>query len=521
MVDGSGIILEVCALRVIAGSAPILDEVTFDVRRGEILAVSGPSGAGKTTIAAALAGVTGPGTTLAGTIAPVGGPIRIGYLPQDAAATLNPARRIGAALAELAVLECRRRTGRHPSRAHRRALVSRALAAAAFASHGPALGRIAASYPFEFSGGERTRLALAQVMVGTPDVLVVDEPTVGLDPLARSTLLTRLAALRDQGTSIVLVTHDPVAVERLADRTLFVRGGRLVQTPAPAPAPSRSARPSSAGPGGPALRLRGVTITRGTSTVLDGADLEIGSGEMLGLVGVSGAGKSTIGRCVAGLVAADAGAVMLDGVPMPVLRRRSRSQVAAVQYVWQESAASFDPRRTVLHQVAATGVRLRGLDRAAAHREAVAALDELGIDAEQARRYPPGLSGGQLQRAALARALLARPRVLVCDEVTTALDRPLAGRILDRVDEYRRTTGAAVLWISHDLRAQFDRVDRLVLLDAGRIAETGVPAELRARPATLLLRRLLAAEDLLDVGGDCRAVGGDGCDPRSEPTAGD
>ncbi|WP_084161500.1 ABC transporter ATP-binding protein [Nocardia sp. BMG51109] len=497
-VDEEGpVVLSVRGLTARAGAAVLVEDVDFDVRAGQIITLFGPSGAGKTTIAAALAGVDRPGIEIGGEIRRAGEPgrLRVGYLPQNAAATLNPARRIGAALGELAELHHRRAGGRRRGRARRRAHVAQALSSAAFDIVDADLDRFLRKFPHQFSGGERARLALAQVLACEPDVLVVDEPTVGLDSIARADLLAGLAGLRCAGKAVVLITHDPFAADRISDRILFVRAGRLVadgstaaDEPARRPAAPRTARP--------AVRLREVSLALRGTPVLRSVDLELGQGELLGMIGVSGAGKSTLARCVAGLVAPDSGAVLLDGAPIPVLRKRSRAQIAAVQYVWQESASSFDPRRPVLDQVAATGVRLRGLDRESARSAAVGMLADLGIDGDQARRHPSGLSGGELQRAALTRALLAHPRVLICDEITTALDRPMARRILDYVDEYRRSTGAAVLSISHDLRGQLGRADRIAIVDRGRIAETGTPETLLAHPETTIMRSLLDAEQL-------------------------
>ncbi|WP_280204834.1 ATP-binding cassette domain-containing protein, partial [Nocardia farcinica] len=294
------------------------------------------------------------------------GVFRVGFLPQTAAATLTPARGVGVALHELVGLE----RPRLP-RAQRRARVAQILATAAFDVADADRDAVLRRYPFEFSGGERARLALAQVLAVRPDVLVIDEPTVGLDPLARAALLRSLATLRGQGAAILLVTHDPVA-ERAGDRTLYVHGGRIVEELPPEPVASEPGGKPTAAPSAPVLRLRGVTVTLHRRRILHEIDLAVRAGELLAILGVSGAGKSTIARCMAGLVAPRHGAVLLDDQPLPVLRRRSRAQIAQVQYVWQESASSFDPRRPVLDQVAATAVRLRGLARDAARAAAPA-----------------------------------------------------------------------------------------------------------------------------------------------------
>lgn len=476
-----------------AGGAVILRDIGFDIAAGQIVALFGPSGAGKTTLATALADAVGPGIELAGAVRRAPG-VRVGYLPQHAASTLNPARRIGAALGELAGLQHRRAGGGRLRASQRRMRIARLLDAAAFDLDDRELDRALRKYPFEFSGGERVRLALAQVLAGRPDVLVVDEPTAGLDPLARAALLTGLSTARAAGTAVVLITHDSFAVERLADRVLFVRAGRLIADGAIPPDPYTPPVAAARAPAEPAVRVHGLTVGRRGRAVLDRVDLDLHSGEHFGLVGLSGAGKTTLARCIAGLTRPDDGEIVAWGERLPVLRRRSRRQLARIQYVWQESAASFDTRRSVLDQVAATGTGLCGMTRTAARSAALDLLTEFGLEEAQAGRPPAGLSGGQLQRAALARALLAGPRLLLCDEVTTALDEPTARRVLDRLDDYRAHSGATVLSISHDLRGRLARCDRVAVLDGARIAELGTPAQLFAGPRTEILSRLLRAD---------------------------
>ncbi|NUS92191.1 MAG: ABC transporter ATP-binding protein [Nocardia sp.] len=488
-------LISVRALGARANGAVILRDIGLDIAPGEILALFGPSGAGKTTVAGALAGAAGPGIELSGEIRRVP-EVRVGYLPQHAASTLNPARRIGAALSELVALQHRRAGGGRLRAGERRARIARSLAAAAFDPDDRALATMLRRYPFEFSGGERVRLALAQVLAGRPDVLVVDEPTAGLDALARALLLDGLAGLRSAGTAVVLITHDSRAVERVADRTLFVRAGRLVAGGSIQAAPARRpvTAPVAAESAEPALRIRDLTVRYRGRVILDRVDLDLRPGEHFGLVGVSGAGKTTLARCIAGLTRPDAGEITVRGERLPVLRRRSRRQLADIQYVWQESAASFDPRRGVLEQVAATGTGLCGMTRTEARAAATDLLAGFGISPEQAARPPAGLSGGQLQRAALARALLAQPRILLCDEVTTALDEPTARRILDQLDDYRERTGATLVSISHDLRGRSARCDRIAVLDSAEIVAAGAPADLIANPPTEILARLLRAD---------------------------
>lgn len=482
------------------GEVTILEGASFEAASGQITTLFGPSGAGKSTIASAIMGIKQPGIEIEGDILFDGEPssdnVRVGYLPQDAPATLNPARRIGKALGELVDLHYAAPAAKSQRSAWRRAHIKRILGTAAFDIADDELDRTLCKYPSEFSGGQRTRLALAQVLATDPAILVLDEPTDGLDSISRANVVDQLAALRRSGLAIILITHDPLVSERLSDHTLYVRGGRLVDKVDHPPILPPPTQPRSTSATERALELREVAVSRHRTPILRGIDLELAAGEGLGIIGVSGAGKSTIAHCVAGLVAPDHGTVRVAEEPAPVLRKRTRRQLAHVQYIWQESAASFEPRRLVVDQVAATAVRLRATTADDARAEAVQLLEALDIEPQQAFRYPPGLSGGQLQRAALARALIARPGVLICDEVTTGLDRPLSRQILDYVDAYRRDTGAAVISISHDVLTQLERADRIAIVDKGQIVESGTPEKLTAHPETTILRNLLAADEI-------------------------
>ncbi|MBC3983294.1 ATP-binding cassette domain-containing protein, partial [Streptomyces sp. AC536] len=235
---------------------------------------------------------------------------------------------------------------------------------------------------------------------------------------------------------------------------------------------------------------------RGGVAVVRGADLAVAPGESLALVGRSGSGKTTLARCVAGLHRDVTGRVLLDGATLPPsLRDRSRAELAAVQYVFQDARAAFDAYRPVLDQVARTAVRLRGATPGAARGQATATLAATGLSEELAARRPEQLSGGELQRAALARALLARPRVLLCDEVTSGLDavtrhgilRLLTTLLRDRAD-------LALILITHDLETAA-LAHRVAVLDAGEIVEQGTARQVLTAPRHPFTASLVRASE--------------------------
>ncbi|MFD7766857.1 ABC transporter ATP-binding protein [Streptomyces sp. NPDC059787] len=241
--------------------------------------------------------------------------------------------------------------------------------------------------------------------------------------------------------------------------------------------------------GQPVLQVRGLTArhrdgARGTTVVLRAPELDLYPGRSLAVVGRSGSGKTTLARCVAGLHRDHDGEILLDGTPLPrSLRDRSRTQLAAVQYVFQDAHAAFDEHRPVVRQVARTAVRLRGTDEDTATREALTTLAGLGLPEELAHRHPGRLSGGELQRAALARALLARPRVLVCDEITSGLDTVTRRDILDVLTTLVRDRDQlSLVLITHDLDTAA-LAHRVAVLDAGELVEQGPARQVLTAPS--------------------------------------
>ncbi|MEV6779797.1 ATP-binding cassette domain-containing protein [Streptomyces syringium] len=537
-----GPVAEIRGLRVEIDGRALVDGVDLTARPGRVTALVGASGSGKTTTGLALLGEYPAGARVTGDVRVAEG--LVGYVPQHPASVLNPARRVGALLHDIA----RDRVRSLPRRARGAAARERVLAALASAQlpDGPS---VLTRYPHQLSGGQQQRVVLAQALLLGARVVVADEPTTGQDALTKRRIVAELAAVARQGIAIVLLSHDLPVVRELADEVLVMREGRVIESGAvedvwAAPghpwtrellygneggSPGAVVGPVSGGVGGVAhgpgavtegrtegadsaeahpgavrahvadrprlLAAEGVTARhRGTGDLLRGASLTVRAGECLAVVGRSGSGKTTLARCLAGLHSTYDGVVSLDGFPLPrSLRRRSRSQLAAVQYVFQDARAAFDEYRPVLAQVARTAVRLRGVAPRTAEEEARTVLARVGLGGEHARRRPGRLSGGELQRAALARALLARPRVLICDEITSGLDTVTRRGILRLLTELtHETDGPALVLITHDLDTAA-LATRIAVLDDGEIVEQGETSRVLAAPCHAFTHALTEA----------------------------
>lgn len=407
---------------------PLFADLGLTIGAGEIVGVVGPSGAGKTTLLRLLLGDIRPGArVVTGGLLWRGKPValgsrqarrwrraHVGLVPQDPAATLDPLRRIGS-VAPAGVLA---RLGL-PADVGRR-------------------------QPHALSGGQAQRVVLARALAGDPELLLLDEPTSGLDAQTRQLVTEEITARR---RSTVIVTHDLRWAREVCDRVVELRHGVLV------PAGEDSARPEAAvvGTGEPVLRLDGVAVERDRELVR-GVDLELRRGEMLVLVGPSGAGKSTLLHAVAGLHPAE-GRVDVRGT---------------VALLGQDPVAELNPAHS-LGSAVARPLRLAGLGRRAARERAVELLAEVGLGPEFAARRPGECSGGQRQRAALARALASDPDVLLADEPTSALDAATADAVLEVLDR-RRSAGLAVFFVTHDEDVAA-RAGRVLALVDGRIAE--------------------------------------------------
>jgi len=498
----------------------IIPGLDLSVERGSIVGVAGETGSGKTTLGLALLGWQRPGLLrAAGTVSLDGEDLgtlpddelrrirgrRIVYVPQDPAIALNPAMRIRDALGE--VLRA------HGVRDHTQQIerIGDLLRQVGLPDDAGFLAR----FPHQLSGGQQQRVAIATGFLLDPEVVVLDEPTTGLDAATKASVLALIHDLaRRRQASVLLVSHDLRMLLAATDRILIMRDGVIVEDAPSAELPRAGMHPyterllaalpdptahrvadhgATAGDG---LSLRGLTARHASIVVTDGIDLDVAQGECVALVGESGSGKTTLARCVAGFHTEYAGTVAWDGQVLPrEVRERSVVALRTIQYVFQNPYGSLNPRRTVGDTLVVAARTSRGVSRAAATAEAVRVLERVGMDASYLGAPPQTLSGGQRQRIALARALLAQPRLLVCDEVTSSLDVSVQAGIIELLMDLRRSEGLAMLFITHDLALVSSIASRTIVLQRGSIVEQGPTAQVLDHPGHPYTQMLLSHHD--------------------------
>jgi len=569
----------------------IVEDVSFDIAPGEVLGLVGESGSGKTTVGLALLGHTRRGVQI------TGGSVRIGttevlkmneaelahlrgglvsYVPQDPAAALNPALTIGTQMRE--ILEAHNFGADAAARTSRVAEMMRELAL-------PDQPAFLKRYPHELSGGQQQRVGLAIAFACRPRVIVLDEPTTGLDVTTQAHVLSTVRDLAQaHGVAALYVSHDLAVVGTLANRVAVLYSGRVVEIgpvldlfqnaahpytqrlifaiphltgsreligiPGRAPAPARRpagcvfaprcsyvqdrckvalpelraiavghqvrcvraeevrgqmqrhgaevARDERATQAA-VLTLKNVNAGYRRTTVVHDINFELQRQECLALVGESGSGKTTLARSVAGLNATWSGDIKLNGAPLAnAARNRPREQRRIIQYVFQNPYGSLNPRRTIGH-IIGQPLELFGTHGAAAEKKVAEMLDRVSLAASYAYRYPDQLSGGERQRVAIARALVCDPQVLVCDEVTSALDVSVQAAIVELLGNLQRDLGLAMLFVTHNLPLVRSIAQRVAVMSHGSIIELGPVDSILSKPEDEYTRRLLSDTPSLEV----------------------
>lgn len=492
------------------GSRPLFRDLCFSVARGEVLAIIGQSGSGKTTLARAIVRLLPPHVAeIRGRVQLNGrdvyalGPRELRAMRrrearlvfQDPAAALNPTMRIARQVAP----------GGDPAlrkiRAERRSAVLDLLRQLQLADPARCLG----AWPFELSGGMKQRILIASSLLASPSLIVADEPTSALDPVLRNRVLEMFLQLaKARGTGVVLITHDLPLVARYADRALLLEGGTIADSGRPLEILGRSAyrrapyasEQPRATIGAPVLQLAGVTVDfaerrrwpwqpRRQKRILDGIGLEVRRGEIMGLLGASGAGKTTLARCILGMTEPSAGSVSINGAPRPPLRGgfRKADTSPPVQIIYQNPWSSLSPKLSV-HSIVLEPLRsIAGFDRTARETRFRRIMQDVGLDPDEyGHRRPHALSGGQRQRVAIARCLIAGPDLVVADEPVSSLDTVACRQVLDLLARLRDSYRFACLFISHDLHVLRVIADRIAVMDRGRIVECDTTARIFESP---------------------------------------
>jgi peptide/nickel transport system ATP-binding protein len=565
------------------GGADVVDDVSFSLGSGQMLGLVGESGSGKTTVALALLGYARRGLRLSGGSVLVDGEEMCGrsdrtlratrgrqvaYVPQDPSSALNPAMKVGTQLREVL-------SSHHVSDADIASRVHELIEEVRLPG-----AELLDAYPHQLSGGQQQRVVLAMGFALRPAVIVLDEPTTGLDVTTQRRVLDTIRDLCfAHGAAGIFVSHDLAVIGELVDQVAVMYAGRIVElgtkpdvfaTPThpytrgllrAVPLPDRSTRlegleghpprPGDRPPGcafaprcefvqhactaeeqqllsrpgvsqlvrcrraselehiqhagspltrtetaadrAPLLAVRDLSASYGSTRVLTGVSLEIGERECLAIVGESGSGKTTLARCVVGLHPGWTGSALLHGTALPrSARERDPDLLRQVQYIFQSPYGSLNPRKAV-EQILEQPLKrfFETLGRRDRLRRIDSALDEAALDSGFRRLYPGELSGGERQRVAIARALVVEPDLLVCDEITSALDVSVQAAIVETLRRLQLDRGLTLAFITHNLALVNSIAQRVVVMQAGLVVESGPTATILGAPENEYTQTLL------------------------------
>ncbi|MDA8371766.1 MAG: ABC transporter ATP-binding protein [Nocardiopsaceae bacterium] len=516
--------LEVDGLTVVGrpSDVEIISGITLRVRRGEILGLVGESGSGKTTLGLSLLAHCKRATEItAGAISLSGTPLlgrtenevrqmrgrSVAYIPQSPASALNPALRLRTQLSE--ALHAGPAPGNGTAGDTPRVLdrVREVLREVALPDDDAFLKR----YPHQLSGGQQQRVAIAMAFIGYPDLIVLDEPTTGLDVTTQAHVLQTIRRMtRDYGTAGVYISHDMAVVADLADDIAVMYQGDVVERGAANDVLAAPQHPYTARllravpllktgghaepeeePGDALLRVRGLQANYGSAPVLQNIDIDVRRGQCVALLGESGSGKTTLSRSVVGLHHRFTGEVLFDGEALaPSSYRRTAEQRRRVQYIFQNPYEALNPRKRVRDLILAPYIHLAGqpTDPDAVVHEA---LERAALPAAYAERFPEQLSGGERQRVSIARAIATKPDLLICDEITSALDVSVQAEIVQLLRNLQ-DDGMALLFVTHNIALVSNIAQKVAVLNKGEIVEYGHVGTVMSDPRHSYTRALIA-----------------------------
>lgn len=510
-------------------SYDVLHDVSFQINAGEIVAITGESGSGKSMTALATMQLLPNGAHTTGSILLDGQDLTtlseqqlcavrgndVGMVFQEPMTALNPVKTIGDQVAETILI-------------HEKTTKAQALERAAQTLERvglPAAQFPLSRFPHELSGGQRQRVVIAMAIALRPRLLIADEPTTALDVTTQAQILTLLRTLaQEDGMGLMMITHDLAVVADMADKIIVMRHGRIVEqgktdtllrdmqhpyTRMLFAASSHQVTLPPTKAASPLLEVKGVSRDYrtprktlfgkpGQFRAVDKVSFSLDRGERLGLVGESGCGKSTLTRAILGLDPVQEGRITLGGEPVFTGTQPNLAVRRHIQVVFQDPFGSFNPRHRVSRQITEPFHLLSDPPTGAARQTAIdEALVAVGLSPSDADKYIHEFSGGQRQRIAIARALIIRPDLIVFDEAVSALDVSVRAQILDLLAELCHTYNLSYLFISHDLSVVRTITDRVLVMKAGKIVEQGATEDVFSNPRHAYTKTLIEAVPVL------------------------